>query len=94
MSLRISLLEVVFQVDGCTSLKEKRTRLSGIRERFGKYKNLAVCESEYLDDHQRSQWAFVAVGSGKVVDKTLSNVEEQLEEVIDAVVIGINRQEL
>ena len=94
MALRIVLLEVVFHLEGCTSLKEKRGRLSGLKDRIGKFRNVAVCESDYQDDHTHAQWAFVVAGSGQMVDKTIANVEEQVEESVDAQVIGINRQDL
>ena len=94
MAFRVVLLEVVFHLEGCRSLKEKRSRLSGLRERFGKHKNLAVCEAEYQNEHGRSLWAFVAIGQDQTVDKTLAFVEEHIEEVVDAFVVDIGRQEL
>jgi hypothetical protein len=94
MAFRVTMLEVVFHIEACYSLKEKRSRLSGLRERFGKHVNLAVCEADFQDEHGRSLWAFVAVGQDKIVDKTLSYVEEHIEEYVDAVVVDIRRQEL
>jgi len=94
MAFRVVMLEVVFHLEACYSLKEKRSRLSGLRERFGKHKNMAVCEADYQNDHGRSLWAFVAIGQDKTVDKTLSFVEEHIEEYVDAVVVDIARQEL
>ncbi|MDJ0838309.1 MAG: DUF503 family protein [Acidobacteriota bacterium] len=94
MSFRIVLMEVMIYLEGCYSLKEKRTRLSGLRDRFGKFKNLAVCEADYQDEYERSLWAFVAVGQQTMVDKTLSNVEEQLDDVIDGMVVDVKRQAL
>jgi len=94
MAFRVVMLEVVFHLEGCRSLKEKRSRLSGLRERFGRHKNLAVCEADYQDEYERSLWAFVAIGRDSIVDKTLSHVEEHIEDVIDAFVVDIARQEL
>ncbi|MFK7916113.1 MAG: DUF503 family protein, partial [Pseudomonadales bacterium] len=38
-------LQVRFVLHGCRSLKDKRKRLRGLRDRFGKQTGLAVCES-------------------------------------------------
>ena len=94
MSFRVVLMEVTIHLESCYSLKEKRSRLSGLRDRFGKFKNLAVCEAEHQDEYERALWAFVAIGEHTVVDKTLSNVEEQLDDVIDGMVVDVRRQDL
>ena len=93
--MRIGMLTVDFFLDGCRSLKEKRRRLSGFRERFGKQAQIALCECDFQDDHKRSRWAFVAVSSStKVIEKILSGVEDYLEEEVDARVVGFYREEL
>jgi uncharacterized protein YlxP (DUF503 family) len=45
--VNVRLLTVNFYLGGCRSLKEKRQRLKGMRERFGRTFNVAVCESDY-----------------------------------------------
>ena len=93
--MKIEMLTAVFYLEGCYSLKEKRRRLSGLRHRFGRQSNLAVCESDYQDDLNRSQWSFIAAASdGRIVDKTLSAVEIYLDEEVDAVLAGLEREEL
>ena len=93
--MKIRLLVVDFHLPGCRSLKEKRHRVRGIRDRFGKQANLAVCESGYQDDHQRAQWSFVAVASDqKTVDRMLADLEERLEPAVDGMVVGIAREHL
>ena len=93
--MRISVMTAVFQLEGCHSLKEKRRRVSGIRERFGRQTNLGVCESGFQDNYQQSQWSFVAVGSAqKVVDRTLAAVEEQLEDYVDGFLVDCYRENL
>ncbi|MFH1038612.1 MAG: DUF503 domain-containing protein [PVC group bacterium] len=93
--MKIRLLVVDFHLPGCRSLKEKRQRIRGIRDRFGKQVNLAVCESGYQDDHQRAQWSFVAVASDqKTVDRMLADLEERLELAVDGVVVGMAREHL
>ncbi len=93
--MHIKMLEVEFQLDGCGSLKEKRSRLSGLRERFGRQTNLAVCEIGLQDVHGRALWAFVAAGgTTALVDKTLAKLEEQMEEMLDAIIVHSASQEL
>ena len=93
--MHIAMLVAEFHLHGCRSLKEKRRRLSGLRERFGRQTNLAVSETDFQDDLLRSQWAFVAISSNRrMVDKVLSGVEEHLDTEVDAVLIASQREEL
>lgn len=83
----ILVLVVEFHLVGCRSLKEKRHRLSGLRERFGKQSNVAVCESAWQDLHQQAQWTFVGVGvSRRLVEQTLAAIELALADSVDAVI--------
>lgn len=84
--LHIGLLTVEFHLPGCHGLKEKRHRLIKLREHWGRQTNLAVCESDFQDEHQRAVWSFVAVASSKkVVGQTLQRLEAELEAEVDAV---------
>ena len=55
--MNAGLLSINFHLGGCRSLKEKRQRLSGIRDRYGRPANVAVCESDFQDSHQRAATA-------------------------------------
>lgn len=91
----IMVMVVDFHLVGCRSLKEKRHRLSGLRDRFGKQSNVAVCESAYHDLHQQAQWAFVAVGvSRRKIEQTLASIEQALGSTVDAVIIRVDFQDL
>ncbi len=82
-----------FHLEGCRSLKEKRKRLSGLRERLGRSSNVAVCEHAYQDSHQRAGWSFVAVAAERnVVERTLAKIERAVQENADAVVVGVERE--
>jgi hypothetical protein len=86
--MHIGVLTLVFQLEGCASLKEKRQRLGGLRDRFGRQPNIAVCESSEQDALQRAQWSFVAVaGSKPLVDQLLAAVESFVAEFVDARVL-------
>ena len=91
--MQIGVLRVSFALPGCRSLKEKRQRLGGLRERFGKQVNVAVCESNFQDIHDRAEWSFVAVAlTGKLIDQTLTDVEQRIIETVDATISGIERE--
>ena len=91
----IVMMVVDFHLSGCRSLKEKRHRLSGIRDRFGKQSNVAVCESADHDLHQQAQWSFVAIGiDHKKVDQTLAPIEHFLRTGLDALIIRLDRQDI
>jgi len=92
--MEIGVMTVEFRLAGCRSLKDKRRALSGLRDRFGRQPNLAVCESDYQNELRRAQWSFVAIGAtGALVDQTLDSVEEKLE-LVDAEIAGIERERL
>jgi uncharacterized protein YlxP (DUF503 family) len=93
--MRIGVLTVSFSLPGCRSLKEKRQRLSGLRERFGRQSNVAVCESDFADVHQRAEWSFVATGrSAAMVEQTLAEIEQRILESVDAEVLDTVREML
>jgi uncharacterized protein YlxP (DUF503 family) len=91
--MRIGVLTVSFALPGCRSLKEKRQRLAGLRERFGRNWNVGVCESDFADAHQRAEWSFVAVAqSPSLVDQTLTEIEQRILETVDAEVLRFSRE--
>jgi uncharacterized protein YlxP (DUF503 family) len=91
--VNVRLMTVDFHLAGCRSLKEKRQRLRGMRERFGKLPNVAVCESDYQDVHQRAQWSFIATAAnGDVAEKSLSEILSSIELSVDAELIGVAQE--
>lgn len=91
--MSVGILKIDFYVAGCRSLKEKRQRLNGIRERYGRSNNVAVCESGHQDLLQRAEWTFVAVASERdVVDRTLTDIERNLQGSVDAELIDVWRE--
>jgi len=93
--VNVRLLIVDFRLGGCRSLKEKRQRLKGLRERFGKATNVAVCESAFQDVLQRAQWSFVATAaSGDVAERALSDILQALQFSVDAELIGVQQESL
>lgn len=93
--MRIEVLRIGFVLPGCRSLKEKRQRLGGLRERYGRQVNVAVCETGFHDDHDRAEWTFVAVGiTARIVEQTLAEIEQRILDSVDATVSGIVREEI
>ncbi|CAM2068284.1 DUF503 domain-containing protein [Sulfidibacter corallicola] len=91
----LEILTVEFRLEGCRSLKDKRRRLVGLRHRFGRATNVAVCESNYHDVHDRSEWTFVVTGTDQtIVERTLSHIEDRIENNVDAIVMGFERESL
>ena len=86
--VHIAVLTLGFHLEGCGSLKEKRQRLGGLRERFGRLPGLAVCESDEQDTHQRAEWTFVSLGgTRRIVEQQLSDVETWAAQELDARVL-------
>jgi uncharacterized protein YlxP (DUF503 family) len=91
--VNVALLRIEFHLSGCRSLKEKRQRLKGVRDRFGRAANVAVCESGAQDSLQRAQWSFVAVSSSaEVVEQTLAEIERNIQLIVDAEVGEVLRE--
>lgn len=90
---KVCLLRLQLHFDGCRSLKEKRRRLRGLRDRLGQAANVAVCESGHQDAHQRSEWCLVAIATDVGgVDRTLAGAERLVEQSVDAQLIGAQRE--
>jgi len=80
--MHISLLEVEIQLPGSQSLKEKRHRLAGIKEKLGRQSGVAIIESGLHDQHQSAQWSIVCLAiSSSQLHKLLAEVEGKLEEL-------------
>jgi len=87
--MHIAILTLRFHLEGCASLKEKRQRLGGLRDRFGRLPQVAVCESGDPDTWQSAEWSFVVVaGTKALVDRQVAEIETFVAETADARVSG------
>ena len=88
----VMALQARFHLHGCRSLKDKRRRLRGLRDRFGKQTGLAVCESGAADSLQTAQWSFVAVaGNRRIAEQMLEEVDGYLRYSVDAELVDSQR---
>jgi len=91
--LKACLLRMQLYFSGCRSLKEKRRRVKGLRARIGRAVNVAVCESDHQDAHQRSEWSVIAAAADAVVvERILADVERTVEYSVDAELVGAQRE--
>lgn len=91
--MSICLARIGFHLHGCRSLKEKRARLAGLRDRFGRQANLAVFESHFQDALQQAQWTLVAgAADARAVEQLLTAVERDIQLLVDAEVVDIERR--
>ena len=91
----VLLMVLEFHLHVCTSLKEKRARLGGLRQRFGKGTGVAVCESDYQNSHHRAQWSFVATASALAnAQQTLQSIEDYAAQFLDAELVSARSFEL
>lgn len=91
--MQIAIMTVTITLPGCGSLKEKRQRVGGLHERFGRSPNVAVCESGELDRHDASEWSFVVVALTKRdIDAQCRQIEDKLERIVDGRVMGVRRE--
>ena len=93
--MHISILVLEFRLPGCRSLKEKRQRLSGLRDRIGKQVNVAVCETAFQNEHQRAEWSFVVIAlDDSSLSKTISIIENDIESKVDALIVNVQHEKL
>ncbi|MFL0808963.1 MAG: DUF503 domain-containing protein [Agarilytica sp.] len=86
--MHIALLRLSFYLHGCSSLKEKRGRLSGLRDKFGAHKHIAVCEADDQDSWQKAKWNFVVIGLEKgMIDSSFNKIIDHCQHQVDAELI-------
>lgn len=86
---------ISFQLPACRSLKDKRRRLQGLRDRFGGKPNIAASESDWHDVHDRAQWTFVVIGENqRVAEAVQESILSYASQYLDAVVTHSAREYL
>lgn len=83
MVVGILLLEI--HLPHSTSLKDKRSMLSGFKERIRRRFNVSLAEVGHHDKWQRSSLAFVTINSQpQIVNQTLEKIMNEAEKLLDA----------
>ncbi|HHX35526.1 MAG TPA: DUF503 domain-containing protein [Gammaproteobacteria bacterium] len=91
--MHIGILTMVFSMPGCSSLKEKRQRMGGMHERFGRNPAVAVCESGEHDRHDASEWTFVVVGiSKREIESLCSQIEDKVQRTVEGRVMDVKQE--
>lgn len=91
--MHIAILTLTFSLPGCSSLKEKRQRMGGIHERFGRNPAVAVCESGEHRRHDASEWSFVVTGMSKrEVESLCSQIEDRVQRSVEGRVMDVARE--
>lgn len=91
--MHIGILTISFSLPGCGSLKEKRQRMGGLHERFGRNPAVAICESGELDKHEASEWTLVIIATSKnKIESLCSQIEEKIQRTVDGRIMNITRE--
>lgn len=91
--MHLAVLSLVFQLPGCASLKEKRRRLLGLKDKFGKIANIAVSEAGFHDNHNRAEWHFAIMSQDKtIVEQQIAGIERHASTELDAVIENVRRE--
>lgn len=91
--MHIGILTISFSLPGCGSLKEKRQRMGGLHERFGRNPAVAICESGELDKHEASEWTLVIVATSKnKIESLCSQIEEKIQRTVDGRIMNITQE--
>ena len=87
----IGILTLDFLLHGCQSLKEKRQRLTGLKDKFGRLPHVAVSEADHADVWQNAQYLFVVVGPKPLIEKTMQDILQHAQ-TLDAVICQQQRE--
>lgn len=91
--MHIAVLILSISLPGCASLKEKRQRMGGVHERYGRNPAVAVCESGAQDRLEASEWTFVVVGNERQkVESLCSEIEDKVQRTVDGRVMDATRE--
>ena len=91
--MHIGIMTMTFSLPGCASLKEKRQRIGGMHERYGRNPAVAVCESGEHDRHDASEWSFVVVANSKrEIEAQCSQIEDKIQRTVEGRVIDVIRE--
>ena len=93
--MHIAVLTLSISLPGCRSLKEKRQRMGGLHERFGRNPAVAVCESGEHDRLEASEWTFVVTAATLAkVESLCSEIEDKIQRGVDGRVMETTREVL
>lgn len=93
LPMHILLVTFKFNLPGCSSLKEKRQRLRGLQDKFGKVNFIAATESAHHDNHQQAEWQFVIINNSKtIIDQQLNLIETHAANELDAILLDSQRE--
>ena len=91
--MHLAVMTVNLSLPGCASLKEKRQRIGGLHERFGRNPNIAVCESGQRNVLDRSEWSFVVTGLTRGdIEAVFAEIEDKLKLRVDGCLLDIYRE--
>lgn len=90
--MHIGILTITVSLPGCASRKEKRQRMGGIHERYGRNPAVAVCESAHHERLDSAEWSFVVTGTdSRRVESLCSEIEDRLQRTVDGRVSDVER---
>lgn len=89
MTVILKAVTVHLRLAGCRSLKEKRGRLGGLRDRLGKNPNIALCQSHFQNKHDEAEWVFALLASdSQQAQQLLALLEKTILETVDGEIIS------
>lgn len=75
--MRTGILTIHFHIAGCSSLKEKRSRIKPLQERLHRQFNITVAEVDFQDMHQD---AVIAIG---LINNNAALIQSYMSGVLD-----------
>lgn len=73
--MKIGLLQIELYLSQCSSLKQKRMILNGLKSKLRDRFNISIIEADYQDKWQRSILAVACISNNeKIVDSTFNQI--------------------
>lgn len=76
MSSSIAWATLIIRTDGCATLKDKRSVISGLTAGLGRMKGVAISETGHRDSHRAAELTVAVVGDSP------SYVEGRIKDII------------
>jgi uncharacterized protein YlxP (DUF503 family) len=91
----VGILELVFRLDGCRSLKDKRTVVRSLVDRLRHRFNVSAAEIDHQDDHERATIGVALIASDRdLAQRLLNGLVDYAEETTEAELVGIHQEVL
>lgn len=91
--MEVRLITIQLHLEGCSSLKEKRRRLAGVKKRLGRETFIALMESGHQDLHQSAELSITIIADSPAQGaQRRAFVENEIVQHVDARILQMTAE--